>query len=81
MERSSIPDKYKWDTTDLYPNDEAWAKAKNEASSRIPAVAAFQGRLGESAGVFHEALSSWASTRPSPGSESTPACAATRIPA
>lgn len=56
-ERSAVPEKYKWNTADLYPSDTAWAQAKAEAEARIPKVAAYQGRLGESAAVFHEALS------------------------
>ena len=56
-ERATVPDKYKWKTSDLYPSEEAWSKARDDLAARIPKLAAFQGRLGESAGVFYTALS------------------------
>jgi len=56
-ERANVPEKYKWRTSDLYPSEQAWLQAKDELTARIPKLAAFQGRLGESADVFHTALS------------------------
>jgi oligoendopeptidase F len=56
-ERAQVPEKYKWNTADLYPNEAAWTKAKNDIAARIPKLAAFQGRLGGSADAFHSALS------------------------
>ena len=56
-ERANVPEKYKWRTADLYPSEAAWLQAKDDLTARIPALAAFQGRLGESAGVFYTALS------------------------
>jgi len=56
-ERADIDDKYKWDLSDLYADTEAWTAAKAELEKQIPVVAGFQGRLGESAGTFYEALS------------------------
>ena len=58
VERSDIPDKYKWDTTQLYATDAAWAKKRDEIAGRIPKLGAYQGHLGESATKFYEALSS-----------------------
>ena len=58
VERSDIPDKYKWDTTQLYATDAAWAKNRDEIAGRIPKLGAYQGHLGESATKFYEALSS-----------------------
>ena len=58
VERSDIPDKYKWDTTQLYATDAAWAKKRDEIAGRIPKLGAYQGHLGESAVKFYEALSS-----------------------
>jgi oligoendopeptidase F len=56
-ERADIPDRYKWRTTDLYPSEQAWSQARDDIAARIPSLAAFQGRLGESADIFYTALS------------------------
>ena len=56
-ERAQIPEKYKWNTSDLYPDEAAWKKAKDDIAARIPKLAAFQGKLGGSADAFHSALS------------------------
>ncbi len=47
-DRSKIPDRYKWDLTDIYPNDEAWLAAKQRLVAEIPSVAAFRGKVAES---------------------------------
>ncbi len=56
-ERVNIPEKYKWNASDLYPSDEAWHKKKQDLDSRIPLLARYQGGLGVSAGHFHDAVS------------------------
>ncbi len=56
-ERAQIPEKYKWNTSDLYPDETAWKKAKDDIAARIPKLAQFQGKLGGSADAFHSALS------------------------
>jgi oligoendopeptidase F len=56
-ERADVPEQLKWNTADLYPTEDAWYQAKDDIAARIPKLGAFSGRLGESAGVFHEALS------------------------
>ncbi len=55
-ERATIDDKYKWKVTDVYPSDEAWRAAKDELAKRIPELAKFQGRLGESAATLYDAF-------------------------
>jgi len=55
-EASMIDEKYTWDLSDLYPNDEAWQKAKKALEQRIPSIAPYKGRLGESAAVMVEAV-------------------------
>lgn len=45
-----------WDLSEIYPSDEAWDTARREALAALPGVAAFKGRLGESAGTLAEAL-------------------------
>ena len=48
-ERSEIPEQYTWNTTDIFPSDEAWEQAYLEAKAMIPSLAAYAGKLGESA--------------------------------
>jgi hypothetical protein len=55
-ERSEIPGRYKWKLTDLYPSDEAWRAARAGLAKRIPALAAYKGKLGESAEGLRRAL-------------------------
>ena len=54
--RADVPEKYKWDTTDLYPSDEAWKRAAADIEARIPALAEFQKTLGRSAEDLADAL-------------------------
>ena len=56
-ERTQVPDKYKWNLADLYPNEAAWTAAKDELARRIPDLARFEGHLGNSPAKLHEALS------------------------
>jgi len=47
--REEIPEEFTWDLSDMFPSDAAWAE-EYEALKEMPArVAAFRGRLGESA--------------------------------
>ena len=55
-ERSAVPDKYKWDLTQIYPNDQAWRAAKDKLTGELPAVRAFRGTLGSSAAKLADAL-------------------------
>lgn len=55
-ERSMIPEKFTWNLADLYPSDAAWKAAKEQAAGRIPDLARFKGRLGESAATFYQCL-------------------------
>ena len=47
-ERKDIPDKYKWNLTDLFPSETAWTKAKETVAKRIPELAGFKGKIGKS---------------------------------
>ena len=47
-DRSKIPEKYKWNTADIYPSDEAWRTAKERLLAEIPKLKAFRGTLGSS---------------------------------
>src|SRR3954466_9954052 len=55
-ERSSVPDRYKWDLTQIYPSDQAWRAAKDKLASEIPAVRAFKGTLAASPQKLADAL-------------------------
>jgi oligoendopeptidase F len=57
VERSEVPDKYKWKLSDLFADEAAWAKARDEVAARIPDLGRFEGHLAESAAKLHEALS------------------------
>ena len=51
VERSEIPDKYKWKLTDIYPTIEAWQKDYDAIDAGIDKLAAFKGKFaGENAG-------------------------------
>ncbi|MBI5476497.1 MAG: oligoendopeptidase F [Ignavibacteriales bacterium] len=47
-DRSKIQDKYKWNLTDIYSNDEAWAKAKDLFISDLSVIDKFKGTLSQS---------------------------------
>ena len=47
-ERNSVPDRYKWDLSQIYPSDQAWRAAKDKLAGELPAIRAFKGTLGSS---------------------------------
>jgi len=55
-DRSKIPDKYKWDLTEIYPSDAAWRGAKEKLVGEIPKIREFQGTLAKSASRLADAL-------------------------
>ncbi len=44
-DRSKIPDKYKWNLTDIYPTEDAWKKAKEQLVGDLPSIEKYQGTL------------------------------------
>ena len=60
-ERKDIPDRFKWDLTDLYPSEAAWRQARERLEARLPQVRKFEGTLGESAARLEEALETMSS--------------------
>ncbi len=56
-ERANVPEKLKWNTADLYTSEDAWYQAKDAVAARVPKMAEFQGKLGESAATFFAAIS------------------------
>ncbi len=55
-ERAKVPDKYRWDLTQIYPDDAAWRAAKDKLAAEAAAIAPFKGTLGSSAGKLAGAL-------------------------
>jgi oligoendopeptidase F len=45
-----------WDLADLYPNDAAWETERATLAARLPQIAAYRGKLGESAATLKAAL-------------------------
>jgi len=54
-ERASVPETLTWKTTDLYPSDVAWQKARADVAGRIPGLVQYKGRLGESPDMLYTA--------------------------
>ena len=55
-ERCEVPEQYKWNTDDLFVSDEAWQEAFDAVQAKIPQLAAYAGRLSESAATLYEYL-------------------------
>ncbi len=55
-ERSEIPDKYKWNLSDLYPSVEAWKAAREDLTRRVGALGQHRGHLGDSAEALWKSL-------------------------
>ncbi|NUM79356.1 oligoendopeptidase F [bacterium] len=47
-DRSKIPDKYKWDLTQIYPSDDAWKSAKEQLVKDLQKIKAYEGTLAQS---------------------------------
>lgn len=45
LDRSKIPDKYKWDLSDIYQDWDAWQAAYNDVDAKIAEFATFKGSL------------------------------------
>lgn len=55
-QRENIPDKYKWNLKDIYPNDTFWEEDFNKAQTLIVGARTFRGRLAESPATLYECL-------------------------
>lgn len=58
-EVAPVDSQYVWDLSRLYPSPEAWTQARDDIQRRIPLLASYEDRLGESADVLQEALDSY----------------------
>ena len=54
--REEIAEKYKWNLSDLFANDEAWRSALNNIASRLDEVEKFKGTLTQSSANLLKAL-------------------------
>lgn len=54
--RSEVPEEVTWDIKSVFPSDEAWEAAYEEANGQVAKMERFTGRLGESSAVLLEAL-------------------------
>jgi oligoendopeptidase F len=55
-DRSQIADKYKWNLSDLFPDEAAWRTARDALAKRIPELTRYQGTLGQSPEAMFAAL-------------------------
>ena len=55
-ERSEIDDRYKWNVESIYPTDEEWEAAYEEAKSRVDELERYEGRVTESPRTLAELL-------------------------
>jgi len=55
-ERAKIADTYKWNLADVYPDAAEWRTRKEAIAAELPALRAFEGRLGSSPGTLADAL-------------------------
>jgi oligoendopeptidase F len=55
-DRSRIPDRLKWNLSDIYPTDAGWRAAKEKLAAEIPSLRQFQGKLGSSPATLADAL-------------------------
>jgi oligoendopeptidase F len=49
VERSAIPEVYRWELSPLFPSDQAWDEARLKLLGELPQLARFEGRLAEPA--------------------------------
>ena len=54
--RDQIPEKYKWNLSDMYPSNDAWKKDKQTLESMLGKFDSFKGKLGTSADILYNCL-------------------------
>ncbi len=47
-DRAKVPEKYKWDLSHIYPDEEAWKQAREKLVIRLPEIEKYKGKLAES---------------------------------
>ncbi len=56
LERKDVAEKYKWNLSDLYPDEPAWQKDKSDILRKLDEMVKYKGRLNESAQTLAAAL-------------------------
>lgn len=54
--RDELPEKYKWNLTDLYDSDELWKTEKDKLQQEMQSIVGYKGKLTNSAAELLEAL-------------------------
>lgn len=54
--REEVPEKYKWNLSDLYATDDSWREEKERIQHKMKEASSYKGRLTQSAKVLLEAL-------------------------
>lgn len=54
--RAEIPEAYRWNLEDIFPDTGAWEKAYHRVQEQLPIIEGFKGHLGDSAGKLADAL-------------------------
>ncbi len=54
--REELPEKYKWNLTDLYSSDASWKQEKDRLQVDMQQIAAYKGKLTQSSSMLLEAL-------------------------
>ena len=57
--RSEIEEKYKWDLTKIYENDEEWEKDYKEVSNGLRTIEKYKGKILESANTLFEMVTTY----------------------
>lgn len=57
--RSEIEEKYKWDLTKIYENDEEWEKDYKEVSNSLRTIEKYKGKILESANTLFEMVTTY----------------------
>jgi oligoendopeptidase F len=55
-DRAKVPDSFKWNLADIYPDQTAWRARKDEIAKELPALRKLEGQLGASAAKLADAL-------------------------
>ncbi|MBI2839152.1 MAG: oligoendopeptidase F [Acidobacteria bacterium] len=56
VERSQVPEKYRWNLADLYASEQAWRDARGAVAARFREMESFRGHLGDSSELLERAL-------------------------
>ena len=56
LQRKDIPDKYKWNLSEIYPSRQAWLADKDNISKKIDEIVKYKGHLAESSDKLLNAL-------------------------